>query len=446
MMMVAISFMACTDDDAATSNEEGSYDGKVRVVLATRANTGEYVPDFLSKELISTYSVVFADDRGNVVEVVDGTCSPTVELDPFDVQLSAGNYKIYAFANISKSYINSLGLVKGGKVPADLSTKRFVVPDVFNNSSLPYAADYAGFVPMTGICPQEIEVTGRITQTFAVEVRRIFAKVEFVFQNNTPKNLQLNALSISDMTVNSGLGSVLLMNYEEDRDHLSLPAGDTSYRTLSYNYGSPLVINSGATSASQTFYVLESRANNITNSFQLDFNITDKGVAPSGDEDDYMRYGLTNPATLTLIHRNDWITIPITLIDWQMRLEARSYPPIGGYPEAEIEETASNEFVVTFHGGGDFSIRPFIRKYSDGSEWFGIDDKAQISGTPTVTVDDPMSLFTKTPELKATGEIIGRMRVYAGYTACITVTADVVISNSPLVTKTLKRKIYVTQK
>lgn len=444
LMVMCLGVMSsCSEDEVDDIKGLTPYDGKVKVSLTTRANTGDYVPGFLQKELISTYRVVFSNNDGDVVAVADGSCSPTAELKPFDVQLSPGKYNVYGFANISYDYLDGLGLKKGGKVPSNLATLRYNIPNLFNDAKLPSASGYDGYIPMTGICPQQVEVTGRVTQTFGVEVRRLFAKIEFVFQNSTGRDIQLNALSIGNLTVNTGEGTVLLMNYEESRDYVSLPSVSTS-RTLTHTYSTPLLLKKDTTSVSQAFYVLESRASTITNSFQLDFNITKEEVTPSGSEYDYMRYGLTDPSTITLIHRNDWIRIPINLSDWQMRLEARSYPPIGGYPEAEIEELEDNEFVVFFKGGGEFSIRPFIRKYGDGSDWFGIDDKKMVVGTPTISVEDLSNLFQKTPSLTNSGEIIGTMRAYPGLTACITISLQVNVSAT--ITKTLKRKIYVTQK
>ncbi len=129
-----------------------------------------------------------------------------------------------------------------------------------------------------------------------------------------------------------------------------------------------------------------------------------------------------------------------------MRPEARTYPPISSYPEAEVDEAGSNEFVVRFDDGGDFSIRPFIRKFNDGDNWFGIDNTAKVQGTPTISVDDPEGLFITEPALNSTGEIRGRMAVASGKQATITITAKVITSTTPLLTKTLTRKIYVIQK
>lgn len=456
LLFAALTFVACISDTAEP--EVVVERGNVSFSLnASRANTGEYISDASECELIKWYRVVITTtDSRKIVRVIDKTLGVAKELDPIEeIVLGEGTYNVYAFANISYDYLDDLGITTGGTVPNDLSTQRYFVPGYFNSTpdaegkqqgALVSASEFAAagqYIPMTSLSPQRIEVTSRINQTFNIEVRRLFAKLEFVFRNNTAHDLQVNGLSIGSMTTNTDGGSILLMNYEESRNDLMIPA---SVATLSYTFDSGWAINAGGSPVSHSFYVLESRANSVTNAFDLSFNITQKGQAATGDRADYMRYALTDQATMTLIHRNDWIVIPVTFADWQMHLEARNYPPIGGYPQAEINELEGQEFLVVFTGGGDFTIRPYLRKYYDGSDWFSIDDNTKVSGTPTITVEDAQGLFLKAPALTASGEINGRMKAAAGRKACVTISVDVIESTSPLLTKTLTRKIYVTQK
>lgn len=455
-LLAMLLLAGCTERE--DSLPQGS--GVVSLSLhAAPANTGAYVDDLLDSERIHWYRVVITSvsDR-TIIRCIDKVLMPAQEADRMDeIVLGAGSYNVYAFANISFSYLNSLGIAENGQVPADITTLRYSVPDCFG--AAPDADDHlqgalvdvssfaaAGkCVPMTGLAPQRIEVTSRINQTFNIEVRRLFAKLEFVFTNTTEQNLQVNSIAVSDMTTNGTGGSVLLMNYEENRNYLNLPY-DLQPATLSHTFASPSAVNASGAPVSHSFYVLESRSSRVTNAFDLSFGVTPLGTSPSGTAADDMRYALTDPSALTLIHRNDWIVVPITFSRWQMRLEARSYPPIGGYAEAEIDEAGSDEFVVAFRGGGDFVIRPFIRKYYDGSAWFGIDDPTKIVGSPEIIVEDGVSaLFINQPALASTGEIVGKMGVFPGRSACVTIRVKVIETSSPLVTKTLSRKIYITQ-
>lgn len=453
--LAAALFASCsTDDNVDTPQGQGV---SVRFTMTTRASSGTGTPqdpvEALQVERFNHYWVVFTDASSKIVAIVNNTCALT-EKDEFSVKLSPGHYVVYGFANIADSYLESLGIAEGSTMP-DLSTTLFTPDNRFFGNSvttlLPvetFQADYAASgnqgIPMTSSNGQAVEITNAVTVASSVEVVRMFAKVEFLFSNNTGTDLTLRSQSISNLSVNNGDGTGFIPLYNDDSRSFTFLDGKP-FKTLGHSYGAGLELANGVTNVSRSFYVLESQADEITNSFLLDFNVVKKGEDPS-DKTEYMRYGLTDENTFTAIRRNDWIRIPISFSDWQMRLEARTYPPIGGYPEAEIEEGESNEFVVTFTGGGDFSIRPFIRKFGDGSDWFGIDNTVKISGTPTIIVDDPNDLFLTAPTLKSTGEILGRMKVATGKKATIELTAKVVVSASPLVTKTLKRKIYVTQK
>lgn len=429
---------ACSQEQPEPNTTQGQKTARIRLSAPLGSRPKDAVSEY---ELIQYYRVVFATVDGTIARCIDGECDPAVELDPIETTLGLGTYHVYGFANIDRDYLDGLGLHEGGQVPGNISNIRYFMPEPFSSTELLPVESMTKPIPMTS-ARQSITVTGR-NQTFGIEVRRLFAKLEFVFSNPTNKDMQLASQSISNLTINgaSGNGSILLMNYQEPVNSLNLPS-PCPMASLTHTYATPLALSAGTTGVSQAFYVLESRSEEVSNSFFLDFDVrTTENPTEEG-----FRYALTDPNTFTLIHRNDWIRIPITLGEWQMRLEARSYPPIGGYAEADVEESESNEFVVSFKGGGEFVIRPFIRKYYDESDWFGIDNKAKVVGTPTITVDDSESLFLTSPSLSNSGEILGKMNIAQGKKACIEIAVDVATSTSPLITKTLKRKIFVTQK
>lgn len=459
--LAALLAASCSSDIATESgNTPADDEVKVKVTFQSRAVSGIGVAanpvPALEVERFNRYWVVFTDGTASnkIVAIVKNNCTLT-ERDEFTVNLSPGNYKAYGFANIDGTYLESLGIIEGQPMP-DLTGTLFTPDNRFFGNDvttlLPaetYQADYAALnnlgIPMTSIAGQTVNITNAVTVTTSIEVVRMFAKVEFVFGNNTANDLTLRGQSISNLSVNRANGTGFIPLYNDDDRTFAFLDG-TPFKTLSHTYpDGGLQLPKGATNVSKAFYVLESKADELTNSFFLDFDVVKKGETPA-DAADYMRYALTDEHTLTAIRRNDWIRIPVTFTDWQLRLEALTYPPIGGYPEADISETESNEFVVVFEGGGDFMIRPFIRKFNDGDNWFGIDNTAKISGVPTITVDDTDGIFLTEPTLTPTGEIRGRMKVASGKNAIITITAKVITSTTPLTTKTLTRKIYVSQK
>lgn len=456
LVLAAIFMAACSDDNGMGPGSKGV---QVHFAMQTRATSGTGVAEDPVEELqverFNQYWVVFTDgtSANTVVAIVKNKCSLT-ERDEFMVTLSPGSYKVYGFANIADSYLESLGIQEGKPMP-DLSGTLFTPDNRYFGKTvttlLPaekFQADYEKKenqgIPMTSVNGIRVNITNAVTVTTSIEVVRMFAKLEFVFANSTSNDLTLRSQAVSHLSTNLADGTGFIPLYNDDQRQFDF-LDDKPYSTLTHNYGTGLQLPQGASGISKSFYVLESRADNITNSFMLDFDVITQGETPA-EPSDYMRYALTDPNTLTAIRRNDWIRIPVTFVDWQMRLEAFTYPPIGGYPEAEISETESNEFVVAFDGGGDFSIRPFIRNTGDSSDWFGVDNTEKVVGTPTISVEDTDGIFISQPAMNELGEIRGRMNVVSGKKACITISVRVITSTTPYMTKVLTRKIFVTQK
>lgn len=474
-----LALTACVSDEEEVSKQYGEK-VKVSFSVATvdnergnRApNEGQYVATVEPWELIHSYRVVITDNSGTIVALVDKTFADknTVEYDPVDIELRTGTYKAYAFANIPTSYFseaNGLKMEKGAKLPS-LTAVRYYAEEFTDGDELVSVATYkaayesktapAKYIPMTSINGQTVEVTGRVNQTFGIEVRRLFAKLQFDFRYpmaSAFKTLNLNSQAVSNLTANvtSGGGvkspGILFMNYEglienEDRTaDLDLPA-EYDGKTLSYTFATPVSIApQGAgiktTAASTSFYVLESRANRYTNTFELSFNLTEKGSSETKN----MRYGITDPTSLTRIHRNDWILIPVTIGEWLMDLEVYAYPPIGGYPEAKLE-TSDEEFHVTFSSPGDIAIYPLFEKYYAPSTRFYLTDFDHVK---SVAISEPQgtNIFTKKPAYKS-GEILASLSNTKG-TCYIEVTVEFYPDPANTsVFRTIKRRIYITLK
>lgn len=446
MLLLAAS---CTSDDVLDPlDPQSGGEVKAHFSLSTRAasGTGTFADPVSDVERINRYWVVFTDGTAanKVVALVKKELEPAKEQDEFTVSLSPGTYKVYAFANMADDYLGGLHIVQGEAMP-DLSQATYLPADtLFGNdvSTLLPVERLKDGIPMTSVNGMLVNITNAVTVASSIEVVRLFAKLEFVFKNETGQALTLRSQKVSNLSVNKADNTGFIPLYNDDTREFGFLDG-MPFKTLAHSYadGGLTLAADASQTTSKAFYVLESKADETTNSFQLDFDI----------KDDHIRYGLTDPSTLTVIRRNDWIRIPIIFSDWQMRLEAHTYPPIGGYPEAKIEETVGNEFMVKFDGGGDFSIRPFIRKISEGDAWFGIDnaekvviDKTAGSESPKITFDDPDGIFITAPALTASGEIRGKMKVVSGKTASITI--EVKVKTSASGTKTITRKIFVTQK
>lgn len=471
MLLCLCLFTACASEEEELTTQYGDP-VKVRFELSaaepapmSRANTGQYVAEVEPWELIHSYRVVITDNAGKIVALVDKTFADdtSVEYDPVDLELRSGSYKAYGFANIDFTYLNNLGITKGAAMP-NLANLRYFVEgygeNYFNGKTLlPMSAfeDTGKYIPMTSVNGQSVNVTERVNQTFGIEVRRLFAKLEFAFRNESASVLNLNSLSVSDLTINKieeevKTPAIFLMNHEDQGTDLCYLPTTYAKATQVHNYGtSPLVIPiyTGAAEQVKTecFYVLESKADAVTNSFLLDFNFTP--TSGTWDASESERFALTDPNSITLIHRNDWIKIPIVIGDWLLKLEVFCYPPIGGYPEAEVKEDESNAFHVTFRSPGDIAFYPTLHKYYDDTEYFDLTDARVKAKSVRVTdlagneITTPGGVFEKLPHFDSiTGELLARLANVDG-SAIVELTTTFDVGGSD---KVMTRKIYVTLK
>lgn len=485
-LMLCIGFFLAACSESVEEEYVANYGETVKVHFdiaaenpapQTRAaNEGNYVADVKAWELIKQYRVAFANPTsGAIYAVADKVLANTVESDPIDIELRAGTYKVYAFANIDFDELNTLGITKGGTIPTDLGTKRFAINKYFGSTLahnlLPmetFQTDFASGanfndgnlannvgnvgIPMTSINGQEVTVTERINQTFGIEVRRLLAKLQFDFRYPLEGGAPLYLMSQSVKNLTFGT-DVLLMNYEEARNTINGGAAITDYQELIHSYGTSgqtLNVNTTKTDGvnydkvfTKSFYVLESQGDAETNSFELNFDIRKN---PAVAADDEVRYAITQQENLTLIHRNDWIIIPVTIGEWLMDIDVYCYPPIGGYPEAHIDHSTETEFHVTFDSPGDIALYLNFHKFYDPSSKFYLTDASRIKSVNVTTPKgDDIFMAGKKPKYAA-GEITAALENVEG-TAYIDVTVQFIPDpTQPSVTKTMKRRIYLTRK
>lgn len=436
-LLSATLLVACQQDNADDNMPDN---GRGTVTFRMKASPARQIKDATTDcELISSYRVIIATTGGRIIRCIDGECDPAAEFDAMKTELSIGTYHVYGFANISSEYLNSIGMTEGGNVPDNLASLRYYVPAPFSNSTLLPAESLNVGIPMSS-ARQTLTVTGP-NQTFGVEVRRLFAKLEFVFSNPTDQDMLIRSQSISNMTVNgtSDAGSVLLMNYDEGAGKLNLPSPCPT-AVLTHNYTTPLALNSGVSNVSKSFYVLESQGDDITNSFILDFDVryADASAVP---RDEGFRYALTDENTLTRICRNDWIRIPISLSEWHFRLEALWYPPIGGYPELEIKDKGNGEFVVTLLTPGEMTLFPILNRFDNPADKLYLTDP-RIKNVEITLSGDDIFQSGKAPQLNDAKELTATVAQHG--TACITLAITFTPNPAaPGVTKTMTRKIYI---
>lgn len=181
MLMFAAS---CSTDDVDSPVAE---DAHVGVRIGSRAATDPGTPEgpVDDCEKINSYKVIFVDQSRVVKAVVSHTCTPAVEEDVLNVTLPIGTYSVYAVANITDF----------GNI-ADTSVREFwesaaagteapghdaIVSAVWQRMGNGLGADQ--LIPMSGY-REKVKVTGRVEESFSVEVVRMLAKMEVRFKTH----------------------------------------------------------------------------------------------------------------------------------------------------------------------------------------------------------------------------------------------------------------------
>ena len=189
--------------------------------------------------------------------------------------------------------------------------------------------------------------------------------------------------------------------------------GTVKYETSPVSPLLTIAAGKGSTTTSDKslyFYVNETDATFTTteNQYSVRFRIQRNG------HDEEFRYGLTtahdgSTGGFNVIRRNDWIHIPVTLTDWQMRLEAMPFVPIAGYPAVLL---GSDGLTATFSTGGFIILQPFVRKNDDGT-WRDFSD-------PEVTFQSISWKNSDGTDVSGDGKILTQPFAYDAATQCIT--------------------------
>lgn len=443
------------NDEGADEIEEGKT--IIHGTIGTRAaNNDPYYKDPEGNlEIINTWWIVFVNENGNVVSIVDRSSLNTgaVSKEDFTLKLDNGTYTVYSFANISKEKVEELAagdITVGSKMP-DLSEVKFPISDLIpngtlvNNMSIP--------VPMTG---QETYVArgGNVDKDF--EVIRLVAKVKFEFRNSC-KNVDVTLKDLSFGPTNTG--DVLLMpDYEtlgfgeniNVKDPV-VPDG-TATQTLTFNFenkqspvaGTYPILEKESYSTAEPytnfFYMRESVATtHPTKHFSIKVHIN------RDDKPEELLYAVTDKE-FTGINRNDYVYIPINFTDYFVDLNVEFYPPIGGYP-AEITKKEQEEFYCTFGTGGSFSIVPVVKDASEDTDLHPSKFSYQI-----MEINDPDELFVpvtpsmvgKAPYIDGSGEIVGALSPEKQGTASIKIQVSVNIGGG--MSQIYNRTVYIIRK
>ena len=278
--------------------------------------------------------------NGKIQSIVQRDFTEEVEQTSLKAKAELGNATFYSFANITPA---DLGITMT-TTPAEIESKYYKVEG--NTQTLSTKG-----IPMSN--KQTVNITSK-KQQVDLEVIRMMAKVELNFTNDTGYNLSIKSVKLTDITDNADNNVSLLPMKDADGKVVPNINAAATYKDYTVNIGgtSGTQVKNGGT-LQTTFYVNESVARN-PKYFVLSIN-TDKGT-------------VTNRIAMTewsKIARNDYLVIPVKLVDYRIELEPQVFTGIGVIPELNYD---GDRITATFKSYGEFHLKLHVIKRSDNTE------------------------------------------------------------------------------
>lgn len=278
--------------------------------------------------------------NGKIQDIVQRDFTEEVEQTSLKAKAELGNATFYSFANITPA---ELGITMT-TTPAEIESKYYKVEG--NTTTLS-----AKGIPMSN--KQTVNITSK-KQQVDLEVIRMMAKVELNFTNDTGYDLSIKSVKLTDITDNAA-DNVSLLPMKDASGNVVPNINDAAtYKDYTVSIGgtSGTQVKNGGT-LQTTFYVNESVARN-PKYFVLSIN-TDKGT-------------VTNRIAMTewsKIARNDYLVIPVKLVDYRIELEPQVFTAIGVIPELSY---SVDRITATFKSYGEFHLKLHVIKRSDNTE------------------------------------------------------------------------------
>lgn len=272
--------------------------------------------------------------------VVKNDFTEEVEQTSLKAKAELGNATFYSFANITPA---ELGITMT-TTPAEIESKYYKVEG--NTAQLS-----AKGIPMSN--KQTVNITSK-KQQVDLEVIRMMAKVELNFTNDTGYDLSIKSVKLTDITDNAANNVSLLPMKDASGNVVPNINASATYKDYTVSIGgtSGTQVKNGGT-LQTTFYVNESVARN-PKYFVLSIN-TDKGT-------------VTNRIAMTewsKIARNDYLVIPVKLVDYRIELEPQVFTAIGVIPELKYD---GDRITATFKSYGEFHLKLHVIKRSDNTK------------------------------------------------------------------------------
>lgn len=373
VLTMLATFTACSPDDSSMSDNPGggSKNGfTIHLKLSTAASgsIGQAAPHSraLTPDEWESGSDVENMKSWFVVLTQGDKVVQTITKDQVDAQhakedevtlenVNPGTYLVYSFANIDKT---QLGTLTSGS-PVDFKNMKYKM----NGNG--FDATISG-IPMSNEQTLTVNQDGT-TDRNKLWVVRMLAKVTLQFKNPSATPLEINDITISDITKNSKDNAdadniMLLPKHSDassgaDKDEVACTpnlVGQAATDSYTYTLSSPKTIaaNTSYTEENEvSFYVNESKAGNTSKYFIINLN-TSAGVK---------RYALFQD--WTTIARNDHHILPISLDDYKLKFDVQSFTAIGLYPS--ITDYGTTLSYTCYYPEEEFHIQPKVVKGDD---------------------------------------------------------------------------------
>lgn len=381
-MLVLWLVTACTatDDDSAQSAQSPTGMATVTLRIAaqaegmatrawqdTNAETDRSEMMFSWVVLITDGSTIkykyAATDLAEGKAEIDNVCT--------NVEMPAGTYTAYSFANISEESLKTmLGVssLEQGNALSDATVTAATAtingngftPSVSSDPSVPSVG-----IPMSNKQTFTVPSSGSLTKDLIVV--RMLAKMKVSITNETGAAVTVKQITLSDITANAADNLKLLPSLTSGENTM-----DANHRDIHPN------LSSSATTADFVKEVDITIANNGTKDITFYINESATPTNANGlfyltlklSENEY-RYALISDNSdheWNYIARNDYRVIPVVLDNYKFELIPYDFPPIGVYPVSVREiDTENHIFDFTFHDYGHFHLLPRVVNTSNNS-------------------------------------------------------------------------------
>ena len=381
LILMVLAFMtACSTDsaDPIQGDSGGVNPGDkvtVHMTLSTAPSSGTRASlswtDGVDAENMKSWVVAFVKDNKVVSFAENNNVSDGNRIKDdvaiTDLPKEEATYQVYSFANLTAK---ELGIAKDAIVDFD-NMKWMMNGNGFNLK----APDCKG-IPMSNKQEVTVDASGKPDKT-ELWVVRMLAKVTLQFKNPSTTALEINDITISDITKNSkdnaDADNIMLLPMHSDassgadKDEVTcIPnlVGQAATQNYTYTLPSAVTIPAGTTDYKEiSFYVNESAAGNTSKYFIINLN-TSAGVK---------RYALFQD--WKTIARNDHHILPISLDDYKLKFDVQSFTAIGLYPS--IRDNGTTLSYTCYYPEEEFHIQPKV-VHADDTDVSGTIDYANV--------------------------------------------------------------------